>query len=106
MSTKHTPGPWVVRHDFRCSDGTTTVGVAASTIAGGSAAVAWPCGVDSEQEQANARLIASAPAMLAELQNIASADPRQWDEETRDQFQQWAQNRARSVINKATGGAP
>ena len=42
-------------------------------------------------------------ALLAELQNIANANPRTWHEETRDQFQQWAQNRARSAIAKATG---
>ena len=43
------------------------------------------------------------PELLAELQNIANADPSKWDEETRDQFQQWAQSRARAAIAKATG---
>jgi hypothetical protein len=52
---------------------------------------------------ANARLIAAAPNLLAELQNIANANPREWDAEVRDQFQQWAQNRARAAIAKATG---
>ena len=42
-------------------------------------------------------------ALLAELQNIANANPRTWHEETRDQFQQWAQSRARAAIAKATG---
>jgi hypothetical protein len=51
------------------------------------------------------RLIAAAPYLLAELQNIANANPSSWDEETRDQFQQWAQNRARAAIAKATGEA-
>ncbi len=41
--------------------------------------------------------------LVAELQNIANADPRKWDAEVRDQFQQWAQNRARAAIAKATG---
>jgi hypothetical protein len=55
--------------------------------------------------EANARLIAAAPYLLAELQHIANANPSSWDEETRDQFQQWAQNRARAAIAKATGEA-
>ena len=56
-----------------------------------------------------AELIAGVAAqrdeLLAELQNIANANPRTWHEETRDQFQQWAQNRARAAIAKATGRA-
>ena len=48
-------------------------------------------------------LIKQRDDLLAELQNIANADPRKWDEETRDQFQQWAQSRARAAIAKATG---
>ena len=42
-------------------------------------------------------------ALLAELQNIANANPRTWHEDVRDQFQQWAQSRARAAIAKATG---
>lgn len=53
--------------------------------------------------KANARLIAAAPELLAELQNIANANPRTWPEDVRDQFQQWAQSRARAAIAKATG---
>ena len=41
--------------------------------------------------------------LVEELRNIASAKPREWDAEVRDQFQQWAQNRARAAIAKATG---
>lgn len=48
-------------------------------------------------------LMTQRDALLAELQNIAAADPRKWDAETRDQFQQWAQNRARAAIAKVTG---
>ena len=59
--------------------------------------------ISPEEDRANARLIASAPELLAELQNIANADPRNWNEEMRDQFQQWAQNRARAAIAKAEG---
>ena len=56
-----------------------------------------------------AELIAGVAAqrdeLLAELQNIANANTRTWHKETRDQFQQWAQNRARAAIAKATGRA-
>lgn len=45
----------------------------------------------------------AAPELLAELQNIANAKPETWDEETRDQFREWAQSRARAAIAKATG---
>ena len=41
------------------------------------------------------------------LQAIASANPRNWDAPYNDTatFQQWAQNRARAAIAKATGSA-
>lgn len=36
-----------------------------------------------------------------ELRVIAAADPRKWESDVRDQFQQWAQNRARAAIDDA-----
>ena len=51
------------------------------------------------------RLHAVNAELLKELRNIAKANPREWGEEMRDQFQQWAQSRARHTITKATGGA-
>ncbi len=60
----HTPGPWTIRHDFRCANGTRTIGVAAASIRPGAGAVAWPCGVTEAQEIANAHLIAAAPELL------------------------------------------
>lgn len=36
-----------------------------------------------------------------ELHNIAHAMPSEWDENVRDQFQQWAQNRARAYLDTA-----
>ena len=33
-----------------------------------------------------------------ELRNIANADPSTWDADVRDQFKQWAQNRARAAL--------
>ena len=40
-------------------------------------------------------------ALKQELQNIADADPTQWQDEVKDQFQQWAQSRARAAIDAA-----
>mgnify|MGYP000864524239 CR=1 FL=1 len=48
-------------------------------------------------------LFSSALELLEELQHIANADPSNWYEEARDQFQQWAQSRARAAIAKAEG---
>ena len=42
--------------------------------------------------------------LLEELGNIARANPKKWDEEVRDQFQQWVQNRARAAIASVKGG--
>lgn len=36
-----------------------------------------------------------------ELRNIANADPSTWDADVRDQFKQWAQNRARAALGAA-----
>lgn len=41
--------------------------------------------------------------LLEELRNIAGANPSTWEPEVRDQFQPWAQSRARSAIAKAEG---
>lgn len=58
----HTPGPWVSGgHDGRRCE------LVASTW--GTVAAVWPIGA-SDQESANARLIAAAPELLAALENI------------------------------------
>ena len=67
---KHTPGPWVVRTDFKCGNGETGIGIAARDLGPGSGAVAWPCGTTDEQLIANARLIAASPALLEALQGL------------------------------------
>lgn len=54
-----------------------------------------------EEAEANARLLASAPALLQELKSIANADTVEWDDPT--EFEAWAKNRARAAIAKATG---
>ncbi len=44
------------------------------------------------------RVEAQRDVLLAELQNIANANPATWELEVRDQFKPWAQNRARASI--------
>jgi hypothetical protein len=44
--------------------------------------------------------LAVAEALVQELQNIADAKPSTWGDDMRDQFQPWAQNRARTAIAK------
>ena len=70
----HTPGPWIIRHDFKCSNGSIAIGIAAANLGPRAGAVAWPCGVDDTQELANARLIAAAPSMLRALQRLTRPD--------------------------------
>jgi hypothetical protein len=84
---EHTPGPWKVCRGDWSEDGNARYELEGISVI----------------KAADAYLIAAAPDLLAELQNIANANPSSWDEETRDQFQQWAQNRARAAIAKATG---
>jgi len=60
---KHTPGPWTVE-----SDGS-------SITMGGQVVITGPSpdGSTRDEEKANARLIAAAPELLANLENIISA---------------------------------
>lgn len=60
---------------------------------------------DEDELDDMARLIAelfnNAPALIAAyetLHGIANANPADWDEEVRDQFQEWAQSRARAAM--------
>jgi hypothetical protein len=99
METKHTPGPWIWAKGYKGPFGAGPDNEVLNYFSYEGMHL-W-----GEHEKANARLIAAAPDLLAELQNIANANPSSWDEETRDQFQQWAQNRARAAIAKATGEA-
>ncbi len=45
-----------------------------------------------------AKAEASLALAVAELHNIANSRPHEWPEETRNQFQPWAQSRARHAI--------
>jgi hypothetical protein len=64
MTTKHTPGPWVIGkrdHDVVMVD--TASGTAICDVYG-----------ESDDRPANARLIAAAPDLLAALEDIARGD--------------------------------
>lgn len=57
VASKHTPGPWTVEGEF-----------GGSALVRGDGYIVVSCnGKTAEQERANARLIAKAPDMLAEL---------------------------------------
>ncbi len=89
QDTKHTPGPWREKGfiiESGAHDGDMFIPVADL--------------VENGEVQANARLIAAAPDLLAELQNIANADTSDWDDP--NDFKAWAQSRARHTIAKAT----
>ena len=66
---------------------------------------AWVKGLpeyDADREKVSLRL--KVRHLLDVLESIANADPRKWEPDMRDQFQQWAQNRARHTIEKVGAG--
>lgn len=50
------------------------------------------------------RLEAELEFLVAELGHIANAKPSEWPEEMRDEFQPWAQSRARFALAKIAAG--
>ena len=71
---KHTPGPWAVEEDF--NDGEELVGFNIISVPSGNEVVSNE-GIsgNSDEDRANARLIAAAPDLLAALKSsIALAD--------------------------------
>lgn len=94
--TGHTPGPWRYR-EIGASVVIETQSPPRAVLYR-IAEVAYSIEELEEQNDANARLIAAAPDLLAELQNIATADPSKWEPDVRDQFREWAQSRARLAI--------
>lgn len=68
MNTKHTPGPW--------KQWQSTIREALTVLGGDGSIIAtfdtWKNGAEQEQE-ANARLIAAAPDMLAMLERVTEA---------------------------------
>ena len=95
--TAHTPGPWNL-----VWWGNEEYPYPLSVLADRNSA--WVARGGSVSSEANARLIAAAPDLLDELQNIANASPHTWDDPS--DFQGWAQSRARAAIAKAKGEAP
>ena len=89
----HTPGPWVVTYT---RNGTANVGPSHNcTVA---VLLISPVG----EMEANARLIAAAPILLAELQSIANA--KRFDREAFENdtaFVEWARSRAHWAITVA-----
>jgi hypothetical protein len=88
MTTKHTPGPWVIGkrdHDVVMVD--TASGTAICDVYG-----------ESDDRPANARLIAAAPDLLAALEDIARGDYSD------PLCMKTPEQRAREAIAKAKGG--
>lgn len=95
MTHTHTPGPWEVGRGYASTH--------ATPIRWEGENLAWVCGTDSphefslEQTLANARLIATAPDLLAALEGLLSdnylADPINADRMAE----------ARAAVAKATG---
>ena len=108
MTTAHTPGPWIVEKDIGSTPSRVTFRIggdmdaagrqAAISSEQGIAATNAPALMSTEEAEANARLIAAAPELLAALQTLANSlcpydtDPKCWAN-------------AMAAIAKATGGA-
>lgn len=100
MSAAHTPGPWECKHRAGSDEMYRTEIFSAKH--GGIATCAWTpknCGngVTATYREANARLIAAAPDLLAALQFMLDSEVHGWDILP-------AQEQARVAIAKATGG--
>jgi hypothetical protein len=52
----------------------------------------WEAAQATERERAK--------VLLIELKNIANSKPSEWDDEVRDQFEEWVKNRAHAAIVK------
>lgn len=89
MTTQHSPGPWYID----CQNESATIGYRAIVDKEG-----YTVCSPSPMGQANARLIAAAPALLAALQNILLCDEAQDVESMANAIQD-----ARAAIAKATG---
>lgn len=103
---QHTPGPWVIGQEatdlMACPEGGRFHAIDAPdgnhyALAVVVTQLSDPTEKSTEQLQANARLIAAAPELLAALQ-------RAIDEAVADDLDDWFAN-ARAVIAKATGVA-
>lgn len=79
MSAAHTPAPWAFERAIE-TDGNTTFDIfnsdvsACNGVGGGVAYIHTYSAQQAQQQEANARLICAAPALLAALEKIARMD--------------------------------
>lgn len=73
--SKHTPGPWEVRYEYNVFAGKRSVASAGGYASNGPDELAIV-----EENKANARLIAAAPAMYEALVELWEAGEWVWDE--------------------------
>ena len=109
----HTPGPWTVDHERIGPPGEPVALLCDTTATEPGTVVEWPRFgevVDDTENEANARLLASAPELLEALENLVasienvdfSVYPNYGSDAVYDQIP-WAQ--AEQAIAKARGGA-
>ena len=98
--TKHTPGPWLIAPEDKAF--VYALGPGGTNSFWAHVQTAGRERIERAETEANAHLIAAAPDLLAELRNIAEADPAKWEPDVRGQFREWAQSRARAAVAKAT----
>lgn len=96
MSTKHTPGPWMVLPSVQPGQ------FCILTEHGPRIDVACTYGFERTPREANARLIAAAPELLEALQRLQACYSSSHSPSVRESC--WLQ--ARSAIAKATGDQP
>ena len=94
MKTKFTPGPWA---KIATGDSLSIAAKAGETSWKDVAIVAMPTGTTKAEKQANARLIAAAPELLAALENLCNLIT---DEDMPNEIRD-AESIARAVIAKA-----
>ena len=89
-NARHTPGPWFVSDRPHSYGREVSAGSPGGQVIAGGNGAPWP---DLFEQQANAKLIAAAPDLLAALQGVLRVADRKTDE-----F-----DAARAAIAKATG---
>ena len=102
MKTKHTPGPWMVYVPERGQDGHPhNLSIGAETETRATYVASVPGGAHYDWAQANARLIAAAPDLLAALKDALKdlSALSHWDTASACAM------KARAAIEKAEGDA-
>jgi hypothetical protein len=102
-ATTHTPGPWIVSDNALDPENTVLDGKRGKRV--GRYQICVANGYSSDEATANARLIASAPDLLAALQNLEATAPGDIDAETAEEYRRFVWRVARAAIAKATEGA-